>query len=409
MSEGRAENGQPGDSQRQVGELELRARMERIARKIVVLSGKGGVGKSTVAANLAVSLARVGKKVGLLDVDLHGPSIPKILGLDGQRLGLDATDRICPMQVSENLSVVSIGLLLDGAKDAVVWRGPMKYNVIRQFLKDVAWGRLDYLVIDSPPGTGDEPLAVAQMVGTGGWAVVVTTPQDLAVSDVRRSVSFCRTLNLPVVGIVENMSGLICPHCGRRVDLFKVGGGEKLAAEMGVPFLGRIPLDPQIVASGDAGKPFVQAFADSPAARAFADAIEPILSHTDEEESLYPIRRRKERPRMKIAIPTANGQLCMHFGHCEQFALVEVDETSKTITGTSYVTPPPHEPGVLPRWLHEQGADAIIAGGMGQRAQTLFAQNGIEVIVGAPGGTPEDIVSAYVNNTLQVGDNVCDH
>ncbi len=383
--------------------------MERIGRKILVLSGKGGVGKSTVAANLAVSLSQAGKKVGLLDVDLHGPSIPKILGLDGQRIAANAVGDISPIQVSENLSVVSVGLLLNSTTDAVIWRGPMKYNVIRQFLKDVDWGRLDYLVIDSPPGTGDEPLAVAQMVGPGAWAVVVTTPQDVAIADVRRSVSFCKTLNLRVVGIVENMSGLICPHCGVEVDLFKVGGGEKLAIEMGVPFLGRIPLDPQIVASGDSGKPFVQSFADSPATKAFASVIEPILNLTKEDESLHPIRKRKEIEKMKIAIPLADGRLCVHFGHCEQFALVEVDDAAKTITSTSYLTPPAHEPGVLPRWLHEQGANVIIAGGMGQRAQDLFSQSGVKVVVGAPGDMPENVVSAYLAGTLEVGQNVCDH
>ena len=404
------------ESPRELEELELQTRMERIGRKILVLSGKGGVGKSTVAANLAVALSMAGKKVGLLDVDLHGPSIPTILGLDGQRLGSDATGGLSPIQVSENLSVVSVGLLLDSASDAVIWRGPMKYNVIRQFLKDVAWGRLDYLVIDSPPGTGDEPLAVAQLVGRGAWAVVVTTPQDLAVADVRRSVSFCKTLNLRVVGIVENMSGLVCPHCGQQVDLFKVGGGERLAAEMGVPFLGRIPLDPQIVASGDSGKPFVQSFANSPAAKAFASVIEPILNHTQSDRTPNPqapvnrqVDTRKETRKMKIAIPVADGRLCMHFGHCEQFALVEVDEGTKVVGGTTYLTPPPHEPGVLPRWLHDQGANVIIAGGMGQRAQGLFAQNGIQVVVGAPAETPEDVISAYLSGTLKVGQNVCDH
>jgi Mrp family chromosome partitioning ATPase/predicted Fe-Mo cluster-binding NifX family protein len=404
------------DSQRELEELELSTRMERIGRKILVLSGKGGVGKSTVAANLAMSLAQAGKKVGLLDVDLHGPSIPKILGLAGRHLGPEATGGIAPIQINENLSVVSVGLLLDSATDAVIWRGPMKYNVIRQFLKDVEWGRLDYLVIDSPPGTGDEPLAVAQLVGKGAWAVVVTTPQDVAISDVRRSVSFCKTLRLGVAGIVENMSGLICPHCGKQVDLFRIGGGEKLAAEMDVPFLGRIPLDPRIVASGDSGKPFVESVADSPAARAFAAAVEPILNHTKEEESPYPtcltdrkVRNHKEKPTMKIAVPMADGRLCMHFGHCEQFALLEVDDAAKTITGTTYLTPPAHEPGVLPRWLHEQGANVIIAGGMGQRAQSLFSQNGITVVVGAPGETPEKVASAYLEGTLEVGQNVCDH
>jgi len=409
MSQKRAEAHQVDESQRELEELELRTRMERVGQKIIVLSGKGGVGKSTIAANLAIALAMAGRKVGLLDVDLHGPSVPKILGLEGKLLGPDCSGGIEPVALTENLKVVSIGLLPGSGHEAVIWRGPMKHNVICQLLRDVAWGELDYLVIDSPPGTGDEPLTVAQSVGRGALAVIVTTPQDVAIADVRRCVSFCNRLSLRVLGIVENMSGLLCPHCGKQVYLFKTGGGEKLAAEVGAPFLGRVPLDPQIVASGDDGTPFVQAFADSRAAEAFAGILEAILKHTTEDESIHPVHRRKENARMKIAIPTANGKLCMHFGHCEQFALVEVDEAGKAIIGTDYLKPPPHEPGVLPRWLHEQGAEVIIAGGMGQRAQGLFSQNGIKVLVGAPPGTAEEIVSAFLNKTLQVGDNVCDH
>ncbi len=263
----------------------LQEQLGRIRHKILVLSGKGGVGKSTVAANLAVALAQVGRKVGLLDVDLHGPSIPKILGLDGRRLSAGQGNSMEPFQLMSNLSVVSIGLLLESASDAVIWRGPMKHNVIRQFMANVTWGDLDFLVIDAPPGTGDEPLAVAQLVGEGAWAVVVTTPQEVAIADVRRSVSFCKSLSLCIIGIIENMSGLICPHCAKQIDLFKVGGGENLATEMNVPFLGRIPIDPRIVTSGDAGQPFVQYFADSPAGEAFTKIIAPILNHEEHDAS----------------------------------------------------------------------------------------------------------------------------
>jgi len=409
MSKNPAETHHVDKSEREPKELELQTRMERIGRKILVLSGKGGVGKSTVAANLAMSLAQAGKKVGLLDVDLHGPSIPKLLGLEHQHLRPDATGGIAPIRLAENLAVVSVGLLLDSAKDAVIWRGPLKHNVIRQFLADVAWGELDFLVIDSPPGTGDEPLSVAQMVGRDARAVVVTTPQDLAISDVRRCISFCEALSLPVAGIIENMSGLICPHCGEQIDLFKVGGGENLAEEAGVPFLGRIPLDPQIVVSGDSGTAFVEQHPHSPAARAFAAAIRPILNPHGEADAPQLTEDLKEKTVMKIAIPIADGKLAMHFGHCEQFALVEVDETAKEIRSTEYLTPPGHEPGVLPRWLHEQGANVIIAGGMGERAQGLFEQNGINVIVGAPTENPEEIISAYLAGTLEAGQNVCDH
>jgi ATP-binding protein involved in chromosome partitioning len=394
-------------SQRLKEQQKLSERMERVGRKILVLSGKGGVGKSTVAANLAMSLAMAGKTVGLLDVDLHGPSISHILGLVGRRLETTDTGRIAPIRVHENLWVVSVGLLLNHTDEAVIWRGPMKYGVIKQFLKDVEWGTLDYLVIDSPPGTGDEPLAVAQLLGQDAQAVIVTTPQDVAVADVRRSITFCRKLDLPIAGILENMSGLTCPHCGETIDLFKTGGGAKLAAETSVPFLGEIPIDPNIVASGDTGEPFVSAFAESPTTAAFTAAIQPILNPNHETQKNHSTSR--EMKNMKIAIPIAQGQLSLHFGHCEQFALVSVNDADKTVGGVEYFTPPPHEPGVLPRWLHEHGANVIIAGGMGQRAQGLFQQNGIEVVVGAAAASPEDIVQAYLAGTLESGDNVCDH
>jgi ATP-binding protein involved in chromosome partitioning len=257
---------------------QLRQRLSPIRRKLLVLSGKGGVGKSTVAANLAISLALAGCDVGLLDIDIHGPSIPKLLGLEGENCRPSATPGgIQPLALSPNLKVMSIGFLLQSPRDAVIWRGPLKYKVIQQFLGDVAWGPLDVLVIDSPPGTGDEPLSVAQLVGPPAGAIVVTTPQDVAVADVRRSITFCEQVHLQVLGVVENMSGFVCPHCGKATDLFKTGGGAALAQEMGVPFLGRIPLDPQVVGSGDAGTPFVQRFAESPAARAFEDIVRQIL------------------------------------------------------------------------------------------------------------------------------------
>jgi len=394
--------------QQLIEEQQLRSTMERIGKKLLVLSGKGGVGKSTVAANLAVSLARAGRKVGLLDVDVHGPSIPHLLGLTDRSVGLEK-DRITPVEMNENLSVMSIGFLLAGRDQPVIWRGPRKFGVIRQFLRDVAWGPLDYLVIDSPPGTGDEPLSVAQLVGPPAGAVVVTTPQELSIADVRRCISFCLAVSLPVVGIVENMSGLLCPKCGQEIDLFPSGGGEALAEQMHLPFLGRIPIDPDIAASGDTGVPFADRPGDSPAAQAFAEVVEKILApeRVDTGEAA-----RGDEPQeshgMKIAIPLVQGRLSSHFGHCEQFALVEMDENNN-IVGKVLEEPPAHEPGALPAWLHEHGAGVIIAGGMGRRAQQLFAQNGITVVIGAPAETPEQLVSAYLSGTLETGENLCDH
>lgn len=265
------------EAQRQREEAMLTERMNQIRQKIVVMSGKGGVGKSTVAVNLALGLYRAGFSVGLLDVDIHGPSIPQLLGLREQGVHM-IEGEMQPLPVLDRLSVMSIGFLVRNAEDAVIWRGPMKYSVIQQFLRDTAWGRLDYLVVDSPPGTGDEPLAVAQLVGKPAMAVLVTTPQDLAVSDVRRSVSFCKAVSLPVLGIVENMSGFVCPSCGHQIDIFKTGGGEILASEMNVPYLGRVPIDPGVVSVGDTGYSLAQAAAadNSP----FRPVVQAVLDRT---------------------------------------------------------------------------------------------------------------------------------
>lgn len=262
----------------------LMARMGQIKRKILVLSGKGGVGKSTIAANLALSLALAGRQVGLLDIDIHGPSIPKLLNLEG--MPVQANDEaLLPILAGERLKVMSIGFLLRGRDDAVIWRGPLKMAAIKQFLKDVDWGPLDFLVVDSPPGTGDEPLSVVQLLEKADGAVIVTTPQELALSDVRKCINFCRQLSLPVLGVIENMSGFVCPHCGAAVNIFKVGGGEKMAREMKVPFLGRIPIDPDIVEASDSGRPYVVHYAESAAAAALQKVIEEIQTACGQTET----------------------------------------------------------------------------------------------------------------------------
>lgn len=251
----------------------LHARMDKIKHKLVVLSGKGGVGKSTVAANLAVTLSSRGKRVGLLDIDIHGPSISGIMNLGESQFSSVDGETIIPIQIG-NLKVVSLGPLLEGRDSAVIWRGPMKHNVIKQFLKDVEWGELDYLLIDSPPGTGDEPLSVCQLIENPTGAIVVTTPQKLAISDVRRSLGFCRKLELPVAGIVENMSGFVCPNCGEHIDIFASKGGEKLATETNLPFLGRIPLNPSITQAGDSGFGDEGCIIDETVAQYFAEVAE---------------------------------------------------------------------------------------------------------------------------------------
>lgn len=405
MTKQTTQNQQAQKQQMEIEQDQIRNRMSQIKHKILVLSGKGGVGKSTVAANLAVSLSLAGKNVGLLDIDIHGPSIPKILNLEDKKL-MSLDNAIMPMSVSANLIVMSIGFILQDRDNPVIWRGPMKHQMIKQFLKDVEWGKLDYLIIDSPPGTGDEPLSVIQLLEKPNGAVIVTTPQQVALSDVRKGVSFCRSLNLPVIGVIENMSGFVCPKCGETTDIFKSGGGENMALEMNIPFLGRIPIDPQIVHACDSGEPYIQQYSQSQAAQLFNDAIKPILE-LDKKEFDKTNLFQKGDHKMRVAIPLVRGKLSLHFGHCDQFAIFEID--NEKIISRNDEVPPAHAPGVLPQWLHGMGVNVIIAGGMGQRAQQLFAQNNIKVVIGASGKSPEELVSAYLDNTLVTGDNICDH
>jgi Mrp family chromosome partitioning ATPase len=265
-------------------EARLQDNLSRIKHKFVVLSGKGGVGKSTVSTNIAVSLSLAGFKVGLLDVDVHGPSVPRALGLAYQRPEMMA-NHMKPVKWSDNLRVMSMGFLLpETGNDAVIWRGPVKMGLIKQFLQDVDWGNLDALVVDCPPGTGDEPLSVLQLLGTDAEAVIVTTPQGVAIDDVRRSVTFCSQVGNPVLGIVENMSGFVCKHCGEVQDIFGSGGGENLAKEMGVPFLGRIPMDPEVVRSTDEGYVISKVSHDGPVGQAIAGIIKPMIKHMEQKK-----------------------------------------------------------------------------------------------------------------------------
>ena len=268
--------------------IQMRAEQEQIAQnlkhikhQILVLSGKGGVGKSSIAVNLAVWLSMQGKEVGLLDVDIHGPSVPKLLNLEGSKFQ-GGKEKIEPILYSDTLKVMSIGFLIQDENAALIWRGPMKHNVIKQFVSEVSWGDLDYLIVDCPPGTGDEPLSIVQLLGKADGAVIVTTPQEVALSDVRKGITFCRKLNLPVIGVLENMSGFVCPKCGEITDIFMSGGGEKMAKQMNVPFLGTIPIDPQIVRACDSGQPYVQHYSSNQTAKAFKDAMLPLLEPKEE-------------------------------------------------------------------------------------------------------------------------------
>ena len=260
-------------------DLMLADSLTRIENTLMVLSGKGGVGKSTVAVNIAAALAASDKQVGLLDIDLHGPSVPTLLKLEGTLVSGSSAKGMIPVRFNDNLKVMSIEFVMkDRTDEAVIWRGPLKHRMIRQFISEVDWGDLDFLIVDAPPGTGDEPLSICQMAPPNSQAVIVTTPQRVAVKDVKKSIRFCKSLGMPVFGIVENMAGFVCPDCGATHQLFKTGGGEALARETGFRFLGRIPIDPRLVLASDNGKPFVLEYPTSPTTAAFEEIIGPMLA-----------------------------------------------------------------------------------------------------------------------------------
>lgn len=253
----------------------IKDNLARIKHKIFVLSGKGGVGKSSVSANLAAVLSKKGYKTGLMDVDVHGPSIAQMLGMTEL---LDITpdqQRLIPKQVNENLKAVSVQALMQDKNQAIIWRGPAKAGMIQQFVGMVDWGELDFLIIDAPPGTGDEPLTVVQTIPEA-LGVIVTTPQEVALADIRKSISFCKTVKLKTLGIVENMSGFKCPHCGESIDLFMNGGGERTAKQFGLTFLGSIPFDTKVVASGDQGVPIMFQDEETPFTQAFSIVVDNI-------------------------------------------------------------------------------------------------------------------------------------
>ena len=422
-----------GDAARMQAAAERKARiaerMAKVKHKLIVMSGKGGVGKSTVAAFLAIELAAQGKKVGLMDADIHGPSIPKMLGLDGERPLAAGPGGAVPIQYSENLKVISIGFLLSSSDQAVIWRGPIKMGLIEQFLGDVEWGSLDYLIVDSPPGTGDEPLSVCQLLPDLDGAIIVSTPQDIALADVEKSITFCRRVNTPIVGLVENMSGLVCPHCGGRIDVFKTGGAERLARQLSVPFLGRIPVAPEVVEACDQGDCSLANRASGPLKEAFTNISKSIMTlgrsssgpdtpqagASNSPDGPDQARARKsasgdnqpEAANQRIALPLDGDRLSTHFGHATKFAIYDVEDGK--IVGEMGAVPPPHAPGVIPAWLAEQGVSLVIAGGLGRNAMAVFADHGIQVILGAPPEEARAVVNSFLAGNLMTGENVCDH
>jgi len=284
MSE-RAEEIDERRKQIQEQEERLRARMSKVKHKVAVISGKGGVGKSTVTVNLAIAFAMHGHadKVGILDADIHGPSVPKMLGLTGHRLQAGPPG-IFPAFGPLGIKVVSMDFLLPDENAPVIWRGPLKMTAIRQFLSDIVWGELDLLLIDLPPGTGDEPLSVAQLLPEMDGVIIVTIPSEVSQIVVKKAVTFARRLGMPIIGIIENMSGFVCPNCGAKIDIFQSGGGTKIANELSIPFLGNIPIDQKICEDADKGMPFIVEHANSPASKAFLEIVEKIKYFLEREQ-----------------------------------------------------------------------------------------------------------------------------
>ncbi len=251
--------------------------IKNISNVLVVMSGKGGVGKSTVSANLAVELSSRGYQVGLVDADMHGPDIPQMLGLIDDRPVMDENKKIVPVKYSNNLRVISIEYFLPSRDTPVIWRGALKHKMIEQFITDIAWGKLDFLIFDLPPGTGDEALSIVQLIPKVTGFVIVGTPQEVAMIDVKKAINFAKQLNAPVVGLIENMSGFICPHCGQITYIFKKGSGERISKEFGIDFLGSIPMESSVVEDGDDGTPMVLSHPESNSSKSFRSIVDKIL------------------------------------------------------------------------------------------------------------------------------------
>ncbi len=387
--------------------------LSRIKNKIIVISGKGGVGKSTVSVNLAYALALEGHSVGLMDVDIHGPSIAKMTGIEGRRLEAGKNGRPVPIEAVNNLHVISIASMLEHPDDPVIWRGPAKMGVIKQFLEEIEWPNLDYLVVDCPPGTGDEPLSVIQLIGSVTGAVIVSTPQDVAFLDARKSITFANMLKVPVLGIIENMAGFTCPHCQGKVDIFKSGGANKAGKDFNVEVLGTIPIETDIVESGDSGKPFVYFFSKTEAGKEFLSIVDKIsakisLQNKKTSEAGQVEKSDQNRSNIeKIAIPVEGELLAEHFGHAPSFVIYDIE--GKKVLSSSKHTPPPHEPGVIPKWLDSLKVNKIITGGIGQGAVNFFNQFKIEVFSGAPVIQHNELILKYLNNELSTGGAKCDH
>ena len=358
--------------------------LAQIRHKILVMSGKGGVGKSSVAVTLALSLARAGHKVGLMDVDIHGPNVLRMLGLN-EPFDLASGQFQVPPEIFHNLKVISIEAVMRDREMAVIWRGPLKHQLIRQFLTEIQWGFLDYLIIDAPPGTGDEPMSVAQTIPEAK-ALIVTTPQEISLADVRKSINFCQKINLEILGLVENMSGYHCPHCGKDLPLFRKGGGEKTAQTANIPFLGALPFDPQVVEAADQGQIVELDAGKSP----FFEGLRPIVKYV---AKVLPTQATREPGELRFAVPVDNGKAAAQPTKAPEIALITVKDGA--ITNQETRPRPGLDPANFMVWLENLGVSHL-AGDVPDGAKALLEKKGIEVVAVSPDQTPEQVVEAYV-------------
>jgi Mrp family chromosome partitioning ATPase/predicted Fe-Mo cluster-binding NifX family protein len=342
------------------------------------------VGKSSVAVALALGLARAGHKVGMMDVDIHGPNVLRMLGLK-EPFDLASAQFLMPPEIFHNLKVISIEAVMRDREIAVIWRGPLKHQLIRQFLTEVQWGFLDYLIIDAPPGTGDEPMSVAQTIPEAK-AVIITTPQEISLADVRKSINFCQKINLDILGLVENMSGYHCPHCGKDLPLFRQGGGEKTAQAFNIPFLGSLPFDPQVVEAADQGQLVELTEENSP----FFEGLRPVVKYV---AKVLPPQPAREPGELRFAVPLDNGKVAAAPTKAAEIALLTVKDGA--ITNKEIMPRPDLDPANFMFWLENLGVSHL-AGDLGEAAIGLLKRKGIDVVTPSLDQTPEQVVEAYV-------------
>ncbi len=378
-------------------EIMVRQSLSKIKNKIMILSGKGGVGKSTVAICLAINLSRRGYKTGILDVDLHGPSVPRMLGISGV-FDINPAQFIIPKAITENLSAVSIEYLLKDKNQAVIWRGPLKHSAIAQFIGQVAWGNLDYLVIDSPPGTGDEPISVAQLI-PDAKAVIVTQPQDISLADIRKAITFCKQVEMEAIGIIENMSGLICPYCGKKIYIFKSGGGEKTALITGIPFLGTLGFDLDLVNVADEGK-VVTYMSDekSPYNQNFKKITDNVIKRI-EETMVEPISIEEMRKRRwtRIAIPLFKDKIAPILPQADEIAVFNVVEGK--IEESARIKPEGKHT-ISPADIKVLKVNLVIAKDIKEKTKYVFNKYKIGVVSNAPELAPEKLVEEFLAGHL---------